>query len=227
MNKNKRSIKEDQMIFAAEKVFSEVGFRNAKMEDIAEAANITKVTLYTYFQSKENMYLAVTYRAIQKVNDLYYQTMDKFKNEPGIKSVVAILETFMTFCENNFLYSETLLEYFALMRSSSENDRKLTAATKESIYFMKLQDIQNLPFKLTVQEIQRGQKDGSISPDIDPMFHTLQGWMMVVGYVKLLAASGSGTHFFNVNLKNLKQLNLNLTRTILSNNVMQEHLDLI
>ncbi len=34
------------------------------MEDIALDAGITKVTLYSYFKSKDNLIMAVTYKAL-------------------------------------------------------------------------------------------------------------------------------------------------------------------
>lgn len=219
MNDTKRIIKENNIIEAAERVFKLVGFKNAKMEDIASEANITKVTLYSYFQSKENLYLAITYKALQALNDAYYKSLDNNKHKKGIDSVVALIETYMTFCEENFLYSETLLDYFALIRttSSGQDKSKLTEATKESLYYMKLQDIQNLPFKLTAKEITRGQKDGSILPHIDPIFSTLQGWSFIIGYTKLLNANGSNkSPLFNVDLSDLKIFNLKLARTLMS-----------
>lgn len=219
MRDSKRSIKEAIIISAAESVFSEVGFKNAKVEDIASGAGITKVTLYSYFQSKENLYLAVTFKALQALSDQYYKTIDLYKGKKGIDSVVALIETFMTFCEENFLYSETLLEYFSMVRSTSDgqDQSKLTDATKDSIYYLKLQDIQNLPFKLTAKEITRGQEDGSILPHIDPIFTTLQGWSFIIGYTKLLNANGSNkSPLFNVNLTDLKIFNLKLARTLLS-----------
>ena len=157
MKDSKRIIKEKTIIDASEAVFGEVGFKNAKMEDIARKAGITKVTLYSYFQSKENLYLALTYRAMQQLTDRYYEIMDRNKDKSGLEAVLAILEGFMTFCEQNFLYSEVMLDYFSLVRSTSDgsNEAKLTEAVKESIYYVKIQDIQNLPFKLTVKEIER------------------------------------------------------------------------
>jgi len=50
------------------------------------------------------------------LNDKYYQTIDQYKNSKGIDCVVALLETFMDFCSDNYLYSEALLDYFAMVR---------------------------------------------------------------------------------------------------------------
>mgnify|MGYP001453133961 CR=1 FL=1 len=215
MKGNKKNLKESQIIDAAEQIFSMVGFKNAKMEDIAAKAGITKVTLYSYFQSKENLYMAVTHRALQLLTERYYSTIDKFKDKPGLESVIAILDGFMSFCEENYLYSEALLDYFALVRSTSAgtDESRLTDAIKDSLYYLKLQDMHNLPFKLTVKEIERGKADGSIITDVDPMLSTLHGWTMVIGYVKVISAAGTNaTPLFNVSLKDLKKLNLKVAR---------------
>ena len=230
MNDAKRSAKENLIVDAAERVFSVVGFKNAKMENIATEAGITKVTLYSYFQSKENLYLALTFRGLQLLNDKYYQTIDQYKNSKGIDCVVALIETFMDFCSDNYLYSEALLDYFALVRSTSagKNTAKLTVATKESIYYTKLLDIQNLPFKLTVKEIQRGQKDGSIISKIDPMVQTLHGWATVIGYAKVITASGDhATPLFNVNLDDVKKLNLGVARALLGSAQLHTQMEIV
>ncbi len=230
MNDAKRSAKENLIVDAAERVFSVVGFKNAKMENIAAEAGITKVTLYSYFQSKENLYLALTYRGLQLLNDKYYQTIDQYKNSKGIDCVVALIETFMDFCSDNYLYSEALLDYFAMVRSTSagKDTAKLTEATKESIYYTKLLDIQNLPFKLTVKEIQRGQEDGSIISKIDPMVQTLHGWATVIGYAKVISASGDhATPLFNVSLKDIKQLNLGVARALLGSTQFHSQLETV
>ncbi|MBK9741897.1 MAG: TetR/AcrR family transcriptional regulator [Saprospiraceae bacterium] len=213
MKDKKKSLKESIIINAAERVFERVGFKNAKMEDIAKDAEITKVTLYTYFQSKENLYLAVTFKALQLLIEKYYETIDHNKDKTGLDCVISIFDTFMSFCEKNFLYSEALLDYFSMVRSTSDgtNEAKLTEAVKDSIYYVKLQDIQNLPFKLTVKEIERGKRDGSIQTTLDPMLATLHGWTMVIGYVKVISASGmNATPLFKVSLKELKTLNLKI-----------------
>jgi AcrR family transcriptional regulator len=213
MNSKKRQMKESNILEAAESVFSELGFKNAKMEDIARKAGITKVTLYSYYQSKENLYLALTYKALQLLIDRFYTVIDEHKNKTGLESVLAILEAFMDFCETHFLYSELLLEYFAIVRSSSDgaNNLKLTEAVKDSIYFVKLQDMHNLPYKLTAKEIEKGKKDGSIITSLDAMLCTLHGWTMVIGYVKVLRASGNAVvPLFNTSIRELKALNLKM-----------------
>lgn len=208
MNESKRIEKEHKIITAAEKVFESVGFKNAKMEDIAAEAGITKVTLYSYFQSKENLYLAITHRGMVKLIDIYYATLDKNKNKAGLESVIDIFRAFAQFCHDNFLYSETLMDYFSLIRSTNDgtNLLKLTEATKESIYYLKLQDIQNLPFKMTAKEIARGQRDGSIRKGFDPMLYTVFGWTTVVGFVKVVSVGKGAKPLFGIDSHELRDL---------------------
>ena len=218
MKDSKKSIKEQRIIEATEKIFSKVGFVNAKMDDIATEAGITKVTLYTYFQSKENLQMAVIHKALQLLIDRYYETLSANRDKSGLDSTLAIFKLFIDFSEKNFLYSEALLAYFQLIRSTSYGAKteKLTEALKDSKYFRKVQDIQNLPFKLTVQEINRGKEDGSIKSDIDPMLATLTAWTASIGYIKILSASGEKNKtLFNVDLGELKNLQLKTATDLL------------
>lgn len=216
MKATTKILKEQKIIEAAEKVFASYGFKNARMEEVAKEAEITKVTLYAYFRSKENLYMAITYNALQKLAVICDDLIASNVNKPGIESVVAIMEGFMDFCQENPLYSEVLLDYFSLIRSITEDDKKLTDAMKESNYFPKVQSLHNYPFKLTAKEIQRGIDDKSISERVEPMVATLYGWTAAVGFVKISAASGSNTSsIFNVKMSDLRKTNLEMQRRLL------------
>jgi AcrR family transcriptional regulator len=216
MKEETKQNKESKIITAAEQVFSQYGFKNSRMEEVAQAAGITKVTLYAYFKSKENLYMAITYKALTLLVDKSNETIKRTEGQRGIDSVIAITETFMDFCEQNYLYSEVLLDYFSLIRNSDES--KFTDALIESTYFEKVKELQNVPFKLTAKQIQRGIDDGSISNDIDPNTATLYGWTAAVGYVKVSAASGNNSSiFFKVRMSELKKYSLDIQRKMMAN----------
>jgi len=220
MKEPTRVKKEKFIIEAAEEIFSKVGFKNARMEDVAAEAKITKVTLYSYFQSKENLYMAVTYRGLNALAESYRKCAQTYAGLSGLDVSINLMDDFIDFCEKNYLYSEALLDYFSLVRSTNfvKDDTKLTDAMKESSYFAKVQELQNLPYKIVAKEIQRGIDDGSINPKVDPMFQTIQSWIMIVGYVKVLAAAGNAeAPLFGISLKESKQYILDLKRTILQN----------
>ena len=51
--------KQQQILQAAKEIFLEAGFVVAKMDDIAAKAQVTKQTVYRYFNSKESLFEAV------------------------------------------------------------------------------------------------------------------------------------------------------------------------
>ncbi len=216
MNSEKRLEKESAIIDAAEKVFQSVGFKNAKMDDIAEAAGITKVTLYSYFQSKENLYMSITYRALNSMIADFNAIVENPTGRNMVKVVLGILEAFMDFCSQNYLYSEALLDYFVLNRSSDsgKDTSKLTEAVLQSSYFKKVQEKHNIPFKILAKAVAEGQADGSIKMSIDPMLYTLHAWTSSIGYIKIVNSSGSPS-IFNFDFTHLRSLNLKLAEQIL------------
>jgi AcrR family transcriptional regulator len=62
-----RAVREPQMLEVAGRIFASRGFHEASMDDIAQAAGISKPMLYNYFGSKEGLYFAyvnLSYREI-------------------------------------------------------------------------------------------------------------------------------------------------------------------
>ncbi|MEL7021490.1 MAG: TetR/AcrR family transcriptional regulator [Bacteroidota bacterium] len=214
MNIAKRHQKERKIIDAAERIFAAVGFKNAKMDDIAQAASITKVTLYSYFKSKENLYMAITYRAFTLLQDTYQQTIDELETSNGLEHTLGLMEAFMTFCEKHFLYSESLLEYYALVRAHAEGgNAMLTEGVRESSYFEKLQQVKERPLRTVIAAVDRGKQDGSIHNRRSSTFLTYHAWTMVIGYTKMAMATGQPQDaMYNLNLGKMKEYTLQIVR---------------
>ncbi|HTM50196.1 MAG TPA: TetR/AcrR family transcriptional regulator [Bryobacteraceae bacterium] len=56
-----------EILRASRKVFAEKGFADATVDDIAEAAELAKGTLYLYFPSKRELYLAALKNGIREM----------------------------------------------------------------------------------------------------------------------------------------------------------------
>ena len=52
------------------RLFTAKGYENTTIEDVAEAAEISKATLYNYFSSKENLLLGIAEAALEEVRQL-------------------------------------------------------------------------------------------------------------------------------------------------------------
>ncbi len=215
----KRNLKENSIIDAAEKVFSRQGFANTKMEDVAKELGISKGTIYFYFSSKENLYMAITYRAFQAVIDTFYSSVESTKDEVGLEGLVGLMKSFIKFSEDNFLYSEAMLDFISFVRSTNEgtNDGKITGAMKESSYYERVKDIQNIPINIFLKEIERGRSDGSILNPQKAELIYLYAWANVLGYVKLNVSSGKKTSILKVEISDWRNYILQKTRDLLKN----------
>ena len=58
--------RKDQIMNAAEEVFSQKGFNDARMDDIAEETGLSKGTLYLYYKSKDDLIIAILDRIFQR-----------------------------------------------------------------------------------------------------------------------------------------------------------------
>jgi len=214
---SKRDIKENTIIEAAEHVFQRVGYANAKMEDIAEEAGISKGTVYFYFDTKDNLYMAVAYKGLSKLNTILRDVVNNHKNKKAKESVIAIMDAFFDFSINYPLYTEAFLDYMSIHRSSGhgKNVAKLTDALRESDYFKKLQDVHNVALKYTVSEIQRGKVDQSIATNVRPELLYLVAWGNCVGFIKLNAAAGRTATLHGIDIEAWRAKHLEIAEIIL------------
>lgn len=68
--------KKGRIILAANEIFSRDGFSNAKIEDIAKAADVGKGTIYEYFSSKNELFLLVFNAFKENVLSRYWMILD-------------------------------------------------------------------------------------------------------------------------------------------------------
>ena len=95
-----RETKTTLILDAARKVFSEKGFFDARLEDIAAAAGFSKAALYTYYTDKEEIFLSL---AIRDLENLYHRLETSVNSEINfLKNLEKMLITIFTFFGENF-----------------------------------------------------------------------------------------------------------------------------
>lgn len=81
MTKGKEAFMREFILNCSESLFSQLGYKNASMEKIAEKCEISKPTLYNYFDSKSSLFLELFSRfqsdLAEKVKTLMSQPKDK------------------------------------------------------------------------------------------------------------------------------------------------------
>ncbi|AOT69360.1 TetR/AcrR family transcriptional regulator [Geosporobacter ferrireducens] len=81
-------IKYNRLMEKAEELFIKLGYKAVSMDDIAEAAGISKMTIYKHFSSKEDLFLKVTFSLMEKNSRLIDQEM---KNISGVLEKIDFL----------------------------------------------------------------------------------------------------------------------------------------
>lgn len=214
MSKSKREEKEQSILDSAEQMFSLMGYENTKMENIADNIGISKGLVYFYFNSKENLYMALTFQAMRTMNDMFYNVLQDNQGKNGLDSTMVLAEAYIDFLERHPFYLELLNNYTSLVRSSNQKNNQLTDAMKNSIYFRKIKDIHNIPITIFQEEIARGQKDGSIHNKRSPNLLYMTLWSLVVGFnqLKSAAAQNNRMTMYQIDIREWKNYIVELIR---------------
>ncbi len=210
-----RKQKEEMILEVAEKIFSKRGFENTKVDDIAAELGMSKGTVYFYFESKEDIYLALTYRAMQSLLDYFYLTFDKIRQENGYDIIYQLAETYLDFTEKYPFYFDLIQNYTSMVRQEVEN---IHPNYTKSIYFRKLADLHNIPFKIFCEEIEKGQNDRSITSHKAAALMYLALWSVISGYADLRyhTISTSRETFYGVKTKEWREMTMQIVDYILT-----------
>lgn len=94
-----REVRERQMIDAAVRVFSHSGYHTASVEEIAEAAGISKPMVYIYLGSKERLFTACIHREADRVVEAVRSAVHP--DEPPELGLWSGLRVFFRFVADN------------------------------------------------------------------------------------------------------------------------------
>ena len=157
-----------RILDAAELVFRSRGPDHTTMEDVAEAAQLGKGTLYLYFKTKEDLLLAIAARHQRAMLELFERAAQV--GSVGLEALRAVL-----------------LAYTERMSTPVEHLRMVMARWVEGVPFddgrvpdEMRQNLQRL-FGVLCDTIARGQADGSIRDDEDPVRLAFKLWSGVNG----------------------------------------------
>ncbi|MHB8054238.1 MAG: TetR/AcrR family transcriptional regulator [Candidatus Aminicenantales bacterium] len=89
----------DIILAAAEKVFAEQGYFHTRMDDIAEAAELAKGTLYYYFKSKDEIFFHILEREVGRVIAEIKQRLPE--KATLLQAIEAELSVFLEYCDRN------------------------------------------------------------------------------------------------------------------------------
>lgn len=185
------------IVDTAEKVFSEKGYDQATMDEIALAAEFTKKSVYSYFPAKDELFSAVVLRAAATLEALFSEAVDS--GETGFDKVTAIGNAYVRF------YNEFPAQ-FKILSIKHQGSSLKNGPTRDEI-----EQHGSGIFTLMVQSFSIGQKDGTIRKDIDPTMAALHVMSVSNGILELVTeARGHFTERFGMSAQDFIHHSLRL-----------------
>ncbi|MGM0444131.1 MAG: TetR/AcrR family transcriptional regulator [Fibrobacterota bacterium] len=160
-----REMKNDLILDAALKVFSQKGFHECRLEDIAVQAGFSKASLYNYYKDKEEIFLNVAirqnHRMIRQVvsSDSLFELKEELSIVENMRRLLTMV--FTTF-ESHFSFIFALDE-FAVFNLFSQKSSLADQRQIQEHYLA----IKNRLSEIVTHVIENARKKGEIGCSLD------------------------------------------------------------
>jgi len=158
---------------AARELFYLHGYQASTIDKIAEKAELSKGTIYSYFDSKDELYVSAIIEAFLELEKALIVTANQ--DMPVEEKLKALYFAFVDHC---LIYKEQLRlgSYF------------YTNTARKSIPRHLLDEIDDHTWKcldITIQAIQEGKDKGVIREDVNPTELSIISWRTAVGLLEM------------------------------------------
>ena len=147
-----------EILNAARKVFSKRGFNDVTVDEIAAAAGLAKATVYQYFPSKQEIYLAALRHGIRELVD---------RTRRNIDTAQGVREKIEAFVRTRLAYLEEHREFFAVYHAEFGN------LTHPAILNREFRGLYQQQLELLESLIRAGVKSGEVSRVAPPVLATM------------------------------------------------------
>lgn len=186
----KRDERKDAIAAAAEGLFLSKGYLNTSMNDIAEAADLTKKTLYAYFSSKEDIYYAIVARWYGNLLEDVVRVSGS--GGTAYERVLAGCDAYARLYRKNPVLFALMNDLEKVRRTANEGSlvqKKRLAAVKKEL-FARMSAL-----------FDEGKRDGSIRGDLPTQTLVASFIFDLTGFFYILSSNGMGfTRYFKINM---------------------------
>jgi TetR/AcrR family transcriptional regulator len=149
-----REHRREEIITAAQRIFFEKGLQAATMDEIAEAAELSKGTLYLYYKSKEDLYLAVMIRGMDILAKMFEEV--NHSDEPVLSRLQNLGRVYQEFCRGypNYFRMFRFFENPLFHTQVSEEMNQLCTRSNQRVW------------KVAIDLLEDGIKQGLITREL-------------------------------------------------------------
>ncbi|MAO66178.1 MAG: hypothetical protein CL666_14375 [Balneola sp.] len=173
----------DQILTAVIELIEEQGFDRTTMEEIAERAELSKGTLYLYFNDKSTLHQAVKKRGLQHLHEKFLHVIKQ--DLPGAELVKNMMLTFLNTITQNAAFTKAMVIYEHIKEENNQGKPETPSIVEDC------KNIEDELFMLMVRAIQIGIQDGSIQTRLQPKVLSLMLNFQMSGMLNFYL---SGTH---------------------------------
>jgi AcrR family transcriptional regulator len=159
----RRNMNKIDIIDAAERLLFSKGYNNSTMDEIAKEAGYTKKTLYSYFDSKEDIYGKIIERGYLVLNNLFSEALEKEKDSSEISKIRAMGYSFLEFERDYSGYFKAVFE--------------------SEVYIIECEELEQTTLDMLQKCIEEGVKKGEITDRIDCISISLILWSSLMGFI--------------------------------------------
>ena len=183
----------EEILDAAQRVFVEKGLTTATVDDIAIAAELSKGTLYLYFESKEDIYIALMTRGLQLLYSMFNNTISV---ETSVVKILHRMEEAYT------EFFNTQRNYFRMLDSAFRpNVHKEVSEEMRRTYTTQSQK----NWEQIIDLFNRGVREKKIRNDINPVDMAIIIWSNATTLMTRIDREGEIWQ---------KERNIDLTKTL-------------
>lgn len=179
-----REEKGNRIVDAAEQIFLKKGLEGTTMDEIAEAAELSKGSLYLYFKSKEELFLAVNLRGLT----LLSENLSKV-----VKTDLSAAENALELGRAYIRFSKEHPGYFKIIMTCQSAGLERTEYFRKSILFEP-----GSPLLVFLEVIEAGRRDGTIRKDIPAVELAVVLWSQMTGVLQFVHYRPGIFEIFNV-----------------------------
>lgn len=177
-----RQQRESRIIDLAEPIFFARGYEAATIIEIARACGYNKRSIYLYFRDKEELFLAVVFRGLEKLHTELAAAAEQ-------DDIRALGRAFFDFSLSFPDYLRLIMVYEAGARVYGQGEGPMPEAGP---YKQKCQAQTDATADLMVRCIERAVARGAVKTDLTPVQLMMILWGQVIGVIQIILMRQKG-----------------------------------
>lgn len=173
-----KDARREEIINSAEKIFFAKGLADTTMDEIAAVAELSKGTLYLYYKSKEDLFLAVNMRGMEILSGLFDKAIST--GEPTLRLIVNLGAAY-------YEYFDKYRNYFR-MSYFWENPQHHSMVSPEMFKACESED--EKLWELVLRPIRQAINEGVLHKELNPMEVGVMLWSNSNGIMRLIDRQG-------------------------------------